>query len=235
MSLPISYYFLRGYCTQDKIKKYLILALRDILILLFSPTVILSIVIYYKTYFLTDYLSITNKIDNKELKKVILKFKSTKDLFLFDIKFLLLNIISIISFGLINLFILLPLRQNKKTELLNKHTFSYKSTKSISFSKFENNYYTKPYSYYNLILIFFVVAFFGWLWEVILYLFDEKAFTNRGFLHGPYLPIYGFGTVCIILLFKKFSKKPFFVFLLSGIFASIIEYITSFKIGRAHV
>ena len=40
-------------------------------------------------------------------------------------------------------------------------------------------------------LLFITYAFFGWLMEVICKLIQEKRFINRGFLIGPYCPIYG--------------------------------------------
>ena len=45
----------------------------------------------------------------------------------------------------------------------------------------------------NLILLFFTYAFLGWCIEVTLKLFQFHRFINRGFLTGPWLPIYGSG------------------------------------------
>ena len=49
----------------------------------------------------------------------------------------------------------------------------------------------------NLILLFFAYAFIGWCIEVTLKFFQFHRFINRGFLAGPWLPIYGSGAVLI--------------------------------------
>ena len=59
--------------------------------------------------------------------------------------------------------------------------------------------------------------------------------VNRGTLHGPWLPIYGWGCTIIILLtrFKKFReilKNPVLTFIIIVIVCSIIEYMTSWYI-----
>ena len=64
-----------------------------------------------------------------------------------------------------------------------------------------------------LIIFFFIYSFLGWLMEVILTIFKEKKFINRGFLIGPYCPIYGWGCILIILLLEKQSGDILSVFL----------------------
>ena len=46
------------------------------------------------------------------------------------------------------------------------------------------------------VLLFFMLSFIGWLWEVAIYLVTEHAWINRGIYLGPYLPIYGAGGFC---------------------------------------
>ena len=74
---------------------------------------------------------------------------------------------------------------------------------------------------------FFIYSFFGWVIEVILFLFQTKDFVNRGFLHLPILPIYGFGGVLILVLLKPFRKKQLYLFITGIILAGILEYSTS--------
>lgn len=64
--------------------------------------------------------------------------------------------------------------------------------------------------------------------EVCLSLIQEKKFVNRGFLIGPYCPIYGVGCVLITLCLQSFVSNPFILFLMSLIICSGLEYATSY-------
>ena len=87
----------------------------------------------------------------------------------------------------------------------------------------------KPSSerFYFYVLLFFIVSFAGWLWEVLLFLVTEHAFINRGVYEGPYLPIYGAGGLLLCLLLCRIRKRPMSVFLLSMLLCTILEYLTS--------
>lgn len=89
-----------------------------------------------------------------------------------------------------------------------------------------------PHEFEYYVLLFFLLAFAGWLWEVILYVFTEHAFINRGVYRGPYLPIYGVGGLLLCLLFSSYRKKPVRVFFLSMLLCSVLEYLTSFFLER---
>ena len=43
---------------------------------------------------------------------------------------------------------------------------------------------------YKYIFLFFIYAFIGWIIEIILTIVMDHKLINRGFLIGPYLPIY---------------------------------------------
>ena len=58
----------------------------------------------------------------------------------------------------------------------------------------------------NFILLFFIYAFLGWCIEVTLKFFRFHRFINRGFLAGPWLPIYGSGATLITILVKGLSS-----------------------------
>ena len=86
------------------------------------------------------------------------------------------------------------------------------------------------FDYY--VLLFFSIAFLGWLWEVILYLVTEHAFINRGVYRGPYLPIYGVGGLLLCLCLGSMKKKPARVFIFSAVICSVLEYLTSFFLEK---
>lgn len=77
-------------------------------------------------------------------------------------------------------------------------------------------------------LLFFIYSFIGWILEVIYSLYDDKKFVNRGFLIGPYCPIYGLGSVLILVLLKDFAHHPVTLFINGVVICSVLEYFTSF-------
>ena len=85
----------------------------------------------------------------------------------------------------------------------------------------------KNYSLTSLILMFFAAAIIGWIWEVSFHLFQFGNFVNRGALHGPWLPIYGWGAIILLIILKKWRKNPVKTFCLSIFLCGIIEYGTS--------
>ena len=81
---------------------------------------------------------------------------------------------------------------------------------------------------YDYILVFFVGSCIGYLYEEIFYLLSEHVLVNRGFLYGPYLPVYGWGSVGILFFTKKYKDKPILTFLLIMLVAGILEYFTGY-------
>ena len=41
-----------------------------------------------------------------------------------------------------------------------------------------------------LVIIFVLMSFAGWIWEVAIHLVEDGVFVKRGVLSGPWLPIY---------------------------------------------
>lgn len=79
-----------------------------------------------------------------------------------------------------------------------------------------------------LFLLFLMYSFLGWSLEVIGKLIEKKKFINRGFLMGPYCPIYGVGCLLMLLLLNKYVDDPFTLFIMSIIIFSFLEYFTSY-------
>lgn len=90
----------------------------------------------------------------------------------------------------------------------------------------------KIYSFDFYCLLFFLLAFLGWIWEVGLYFFTEHAFVNRGVFEGPYLPVYGAGGLLIYFLFHRLRKRPFLVFTGALTICSVLEYMTSWFLEK---
>ena len=78
-----------------------------------------------------------------------------------------------------------------------------------------------------IFLLFIIYSFIGWCLEVILVLLTKKKFINRGFLIGPYCPIYGIGSLLVIYLLNNYLYEPITLFILSIVICSVIEYSVS--------
>ena len=76
-----------------------------------------------------------------------------------------------------------------------------------------------------LLFYFFTAAAAGFLWEVLLLFIKEGQFRNRGFLYGPWLPVYGTGAVLLYVLFSGLKRRPVKAFLYSLILGTSLELI----------
>ena len=94
--------------------------------------------------------------------------------------------------------------------------------------RLENSHYLRHYSIWSIVALFFIFAFIGWSWEVLLHLVTDGVFVNRGVNHGPWLPIYGTGGVLILILLYRLRKKPSAHIFASIILCGVVEYFTSF-------
>lgn len=77
-------------------------------------------------------------------------------------------------------------------------------------------------------LLFMIYAILGWCMEVTCKLIQYKRFINRGFLIGPYCPIYGYGAILITFLLKKYTNDPIALFFMAIIICGTLEYLTSY-------
>ena len=100
--------------------------------------------------------------------------------------------------------------------------FKFRESRTISADR--------SYSLVNLIMMFFIFCFVGWVWEVSLAFISEDMFVNRGTLHGPWLPIYGTGGVIILVLLKK----PALEFVAAMVLCGCLEYFSSWYLEMTH-
>jgi len=89
------------------------------------------------------------------------------------------------------------------------------------------------------VIYFFIYSILGYCGEVLYCSIPAKHFVNRGFMYGPWLPIYGFGGLAVrcigAALVRQASSvqpNPVVVFILSMIVCSIIEYIGSWILQK---
>ena len=84
----------------------------------------------------------------------------------------------------------------------------------------------------SFFVLFIIYSFLGWIIEVAFTWYKDKKIVNRGFLIGPYCPIYGIGGILIILLLKKYEQEPFVLFVMAILICSVLEYVTSYLLEK---
>ena len=82
------------------------------------------------------------------------------------------------------------------------------------------------YSFYEIGWFFFIYSFIGWVAEVCTAAYNKKKFINRGFVSGPFCPIYGTGAAAFEVFLPELHGSVFFLFLGGAILASFIEFLT---------
>lgn len=89
------------------------------------------------------------------------------------------------------------------------------------------------YGFFKVFLYFFICSIIGYVVEITnVSLKSKKVILSRGFLIGPYLPIYGIGSMVMTFLFKKYETDVVVLFVMGMVVCSLIEYITSYVLEK---
>ena len=81
-------------------------------------------------------------------------------------------------------------------------------------------------------LYFIIIASCGWIMEITLQLVQKHKFADRGFLIGPYCPIYGVGAILITIGLTKLEAYPLALFCVAIVVCAILEYLTSYVMEK---
>ena len=84
-----------------------------------------------------------------------------------------------------------------------------------------------PYTLTQLIVYFFTYAVIGWLWETVYCSIKDHHYDYRGFLFGPYCPVYGFAVTTILVFTYRVRDNILLLFLVGIIVATLFEYFAS--------
>lgn len=79
-----------------------------------------------------------------------------------------------------------------------------------------------------ILIIGILSAIFGFLYETLFYRIDLGYFVKRGSTFGPWIPIYFFGGIFIVLFSHKLKKNPLLVLLINCLVTGILEYGTGY-------
>ncbi len=81
--------------------------------------------------------------------------------------------------------------------------------------------------------MFIIYSFIGWVWESFFYsLWDKHRIVNRGFMIGPYIPIYGAGALIDLFLLSGLKDKPILLFFVSAVICCGVEYLTGYLMEK---
>ncbi len=79
-----------------------------------------------------------------------------------------------------------------------------------------------------LLMVFVCGGIFGFVYEELFYRIDLGYFVKRGSTLGPWIPIYGFGAVLIVLATERLRRKPILLFLVAAAVAGLLELVTGY-------
>lgn len=84
------------------------------------------------------------------------------------------------------------------------------------------------YSYHfrEWLSFFYFYCIFGWCFESTYVSFKDRHPINRGFLKGPWLPLYGSGAILVLWLTLPFQETPVLVYVVGALGATVLEYVT---------
>ena len=89
------------------------------------------------------------------------------------------------------------------------------------------------YCFCLIVDLFIIYSFIGYLIEVTSCSFTEKRLNfNRGYFVGPYLPIFGVGSMIFANFFQKYRGDFFALFIIGLVSACLLEYITSYFLEK---
>lgn len=177
------------------------------------------------------------------------------EMFKFDLTFLMWFVLGFFSMGLLNILYVNPYYRGAQTEFHVKLRELAKASGSEHIYLLSDNDlyehagekrrvdlypsisvrakhelavpWDRHYSIVHIGLIFFAFAMIGWCWEVMYHFVLDGVLVNRGSLWGPWIPIYGVGGACVVVLLKPLGKNPPLLAVCTFFACGIIEYFTS--------
>ena len=82
------------------------------------------------------------------------------------------------------------------------------------------------YTFAKWLLFLYIYCFIGWIWECLYVSVCKGKWVNRGFMAGPFLPIYGCGAIMILFLTLPVRESAVAVYFIGMVSATILEYFT---------
>lgn len=82
------------------------------------------------------------------------------------------------------------------------------------------------YTAIQWLFFFYFYCFFGWVFESTYVSIKSRHFVNRGFMRGPFLPIYGSGAIMMLVVSMPFQDNLILTYLAGCVGATLLELVT---------
>ena len=82
------------------------------------------------------------------------------------------------------------------------------------------------YTFIQWLFFFYFYCFFGWIFESTYVSICKRKFVNRGFMRGPFLPIYGSGAIMMLVVSMPFQDNLILTYLAGCVGATVLELVT---------
>lgn len=82
------------------------------------------------------------------------------------------------------------------------------------------------YNGFQWLFFFYTYCFLGWCFESAYVSLKSRKVVNRGFMRGPFLPLYGSGAIMMLVVSMPFRDNVFLTYIAGVIGATALEYVT---------
>lgn len=88
------------------------------------------------------------------------------------------------------------------------------------------------YDMWEWIAFFAIYCMIGWIFESVYVSIEHRKWVNRGFLNGPFLPIYGFGAIIMLIFALPVRNSIILIFIFGMAGATLLEYATGYAMEQ---
>lgn len=82
------------------------------------------------------------------------------------------------------------------------------------------------YSMVQWLFFFYFYSFCGWCFESAYVSIKSRKLVNRGFMRGPFLPLYGSGAIMMFVVSMPFQHNVVLTYFAGCVGATVLEYVT---------
>ena len=80
------------------------------------------------------------------------------------------------------------------------------------------------YTGYELLWLFFIYSFGGWVLETISATLKQRKFANRGLVNGPFCVLYGLTAIAMTVGLQEL--RGIWLFIFATVYATVAEWVS---------